>query len=164
MIGGESCIKMTQVITAIEDINVDGFTVFLAGAIDMGSAIDWQSLVIDQLSGKDNLVLINPRRANWTVINAVRPETLDEQIHWELNALEQVDAVFMWFPKDAAAPISFLETGLYLRSDKIIIGSEMGFYRRRNLEITCERYGVHLWDSLAGMFLGLRHFRFPGAK
>lgn len=147
---------MTRVITAIEDINVDGFKVFLAGAIDMGSAVDWQSLVIDELPGQDDLILINPRRPNFT------PDTLDEQIHWELNALEQADAIFMWFPKDAAAPISFLETGLYLRSGKIIIGSEMGFYRRRNLEITGERYGVHLWDSLAGMFLGLRRFRLSG--
>ena len=151
-------VDMTQVITAVEDINVDGFKVFLAGAIDMGSAVDWQSLVIDQLSGQDNLVLVNPRRPNFT------PDTLDEQIHWELNALEKVDAVFMWFPKDAAAPISFLETGLYLRSGKIIIGSEMGFYRRRNLEITCERYGIHLWDSLAGMFLGLRRARLSGEQ
>ena len=144
---------MTKVITAVEDINMDGFKVFLAGAIDMGSAVDWQSLVIDQLSCKDNLVLINPRRPNFT------PDTLDEQIHWVLDALEEADTIFMWFPKAAAAPISFLETGLYLRSGKIIIGAEMGFYRRRNLEITSERYGVHLWDCLGGMFLGLRRFR-----
>jgi hypothetical protein len=136
------------VITAIEELKLgNGLSVFLAGAIDMGSAVDWQSYVIDKLSEYDNLTIVNPRRPNFT------PDTLDEQIHWELKALEEVDIILMWFPKDAKAPISFFEAGLYLRSGKIVIGAEDGFYRRRNLEITSKRYGEPLLDALDTMIL-----------
>lgn len=146
-----SDINMTKVITAVEPIPKLGFKVFLAGAIDMGNAVNWQLDVISRLSQFSSLVLVNPRRSNFT------KDTLDEQIYWELDALEQVDAVFMWFPKDAKAPISFLETGLYLASGKLMIGAEDGFYRRRNLEITCRRYQVPLHKTLEGLCMETIH-------
>lgn len=134
---------MATIITAVEPVDaIKGFKVFLAGAIDMGSAVDWQSEVIEILSRHENIVLMNPRRTNFNT------DTLDEQIHWELNALEIADAIIMWFPKAAKAPISFFESGLYLHSGKLVIGAQMGFYRRRNLEITCERYSVDLSPTI----------------
>ncbi|KKN27196.1 hypothetical protein LCGC14_0867160 [marine sediment metagenome] len=138
---------MAKVITAVEPLELQEFSIFLAGAIDMGNAVDWQSYVIDELSEYDDLVIVNPRRPNFTA------DTLDEQIHWELKALEDVDLVFMWFPKSAKAPISFLETGLYLKSNKIVIGAEDEFYRQRNLEITSERYGTPLFNNLNVMII-----------
>jgi len=146
---------MTQVITAVEPLELDGvfkldgaFSVFLAGAIDMGSAVNWQSYVISKLQDyHDDLILVNPRRPKFT------PDTLDEQIYWELNALDEVDVVFMWFPKDAKAPISFLETGLYFNSNKIVLGAEEGFYRRRNLEITSRLCDEPLLNDLDTMIL-----------
>ena len=133
---------MTTVITAPGALPDSGFMIFLAGAIDMGRADEWQDKIIDMLEWNDNLVLLNPRREAFT------PETLDPQIRWELDALARSDVIIMWFPKDAAAPISFLETGLYMASGKLVIGAEAGFYRRRNLELTCEHYGVELWGTL----------------
>ncbi len=133
---------MVKVVTAIDSVDVPGFKVFLAGAIDMGNAVDWQSKVIDILSPHDEMVLINPRRPNFTA------DTLDEQIHWELHALEIADAILMWFPREAKAPISFFETGLYLQSGKLVLGAEIGFYRRRNLEITAERYSVEIAPTI----------------
>jgi len=141
---------VTTVITAVETLELQGFSVFLAGAIDMGSAIDWQSEVITKLLGIDNLVIVNPRRPNFT------PDTLDEQIHWELSALEQVDRIMMWFPKNAKAPISFFEAGLYLQSKKLFVGAEDEFYRRRNLEITCARYSVNLFNTLDGLISAIK--------
>jgi len=119
--------------------------IFLAGAIDMGAAVDWQAWVIDQLKPMERIVVFNPRRPNFTA------DTLDEQIEWELEALEMVDTVFMWFPKDAKAPISFFEAGLYWKSGKLIVGAEDGFYRRRNLEITGSRYSVRIFVTLNEM-------------
>lgn len=137
---------MANVITAPDPVTygVTDATIFLAGAIDMGAAVDWQAYVIEKLAD-DNVTIVNPRRAKFD------DSTLDEQIAWELDALEKVDYIFMWFPKDAKAPISFFETGLYLRSGKIIIGAESGFYRRRNLELTTNRYHVTLHDSIQSM-------------
>ena len=133
---------MTTVITAPDSYRTRGFMIFLAGAIDMGRADEWQHKIISMLQHNDDLVLLNPRREEFT------PDTLDPQIRWELNALTRVDAIIMWFPKGAAAPISLLETGLYMTSGKLIIGAEAGFYRRRNLELTCEYYGVALHETL----------------
>lgn len=119
-------------------------SVFLAGAIDMGAAVDWQSDVIAAVEPYA-ITVVNPRRAKFD------ETTLDEQILWELEALEEVNRIFMWFPKDAKAPISFLEAGLYMRSHKMIIGAELGFYRLRNLELTTSRYGIELHERIPTM-------------
>lgn len=133
---------MTTVITAPESVDVPGYRVFLAGAIDMGAAEDWQAKVIETLKDYDDLVLINPRRAAFT------PDTLDGQIHWELDALEKADLIFMWLPSSSKAPISFFEAGLYWKSGKLIVGAGSQFYRRRNLEISAERYLQYVFFDL----------------
>lgn len=135
-----------QLITAPERFEglVWQHSVFLAGAIDMGSAVDWQADVITAVEPY-KITVVNPRRAKFD------ETTLDEQILWELQALEEVNRIFMWFPKDSKAPISFFEAGLYMRSHKMIIGAEVGFYRRRNLELTTRRYGIELHESIPTM-------------
>jgi len=121
------------------------YTVFLAGAIDMGAAVDWQAEVITRLSEYgDNLILFNPRRPG----NRWPEDYLDEQIEWELELLDFADTVFMWLPKDSKAPVSMFEAGLYWKSGKLCIGADPGFYRRRNLELTGKYYGVCVYPSL----------------
>jgi hypothetical protein len=138
---------MTRVITAPDLIIPDEMPnrVFLAGAIDMGAAVDWQAWIIERLQGWENLTLLNPRHVEFT------PDTLDEQINWELRALDSAHRIFLWFPVNAKAPISFFEAGLYWRSGKLIVGAEHGFYRRRNLELTARYYGTELWGTLDEM-------------
>lgn len=133
---------MAIVVTAPESIEVEGFKVYLGGAIDMGKAEDWQSEVIDLLDSSSDLVLLNPRRAEFTA------KMEDEQIRWELQALEASDAILMWFPKESESPISLLEFGLYLQSGKLLVGVEESFYRQRNIELTAEYYGVKVFHSL----------------
>lgn len=143
---------MAMIVTAPENyqtLSATDWRVFLAGAIDMGTAVDWQAWVIDELFAVEHLTVLNPRRANFTL------DTLDEQIEWELAALEAVDTIFMWFPDNSKAPISFFEAGLYWRSGKLLIGADSGFYRRRNLELTGKRYGVYLYPSLRTMVQSL---------
>lgn len=136
---------MTTVVTAPETTRIDGFKVYLAGAIDMGAAVDWQAQVIAALADIPDLVLFNPRRAQFT------PGMETEQILWELDAFDTVNLILLWFPKDAKAPISFFEAGLFMDSGKMIIGAQRGFYRRRNLELTCQRHGVPLYHALGDM-------------
>ena len=141
---------MATVITAPEQfnhsMNVNSVArVFLAGAIDMGAAVDWQAQVIDALQDK-RYVLFNPRRSEFN------ESTLDEQIRWELHHLEKATFIFMWFPRDAKAPIALFESGLYWHSGhKLIVGAEPGFYRRRNLELTAEFHSRPLYSSLSEM-------------
>ncbi len=133
---------MTRVVTAPEPFDSSGFKVYLGGAIDMGEAVNWQVNVINSLKDYQNLVLFNPRRVRFT------QDTEDEQITWELRAMDTADIILMWFPKEAEAPISFLETGLYLTSGKLILGAEEGFFRRRNLELTAQYYSMRLWGNI----------------
>lgn len=144
---------MSTIITAPEIYTpmVDPqYKIFLAGAIDMGAAVDWQSYVIEKLQDIPRIVVFNPRRPVFSA------DTLDEQIQWELEALEMVNLVFMWLPINSKAPISFFEAGLYWKSGKLMIGAEQGFYRRRNLEITADRYAITVYDDLDEMIARVR--------
>jgi hypothetical protein len=140
---------MTTVVTAPETTRAEGFKVYLAGAIDMGAAVDWQAQVIEALNDLPSLILFNPRRAHFT------PDMETEQIEWELNAMDAADLIFLWFPKDARAPVSLFEAGLFMDSGKLLIGAEHGFYRRRNLELTCPRHGVPCVYSALDMMIGI---------
>lgn len=144
---------MATVVTAPDSIEVEGFKVFLGGAIDMGKAENWQLEVIGLLDASLDLVLLNPRRGKFTA------EMEDEQIQWELRALETADAILMWFPKQSEAPISLLEFGLYLQSGKLLVGVEEGFYRQRNIELTAEYYGVEVSHSLQQLVARLSAIR-----
>jgi hypothetical protein len=141
---------MARVNTAPEVIDVSQYSVFLAGAIDMGAAVDWQAQVIEAFADYPHITLYNPRRAAFT------PDTLDEQIEWELRALTAATSVLMWFPANTKAPIALLETGLFMQSGKLFVGAEPGFYRRRNLEMTCEFFGVPLYDSIEAVVAAIQ--------
>jgi len=133
---------MAQVVVAPNQYPHEGFKVYLAGAIDMGDAENWQQDVISRFAGIEEMVLLNPRRSKFT-------DAMEQaQIEWELEAMDDADLIFMWFPKESEAPISLLEMGLYLRSGKLLLGVEVGYYRQRNIELTARRYNVTVFYSL----------------
>ncbi|KLI99906.1 nucleoside 2-deoxyribosyltransferase domain-containing protein [Luteimonas sp. FCS-9] len=132
-------------------------TVFLAGSIEMGRAGDWQQQVQDALADLD-VVLLNPRRADWNP--AWRPEA-DEpefrrQVEWELEALERADLVLMYFAPGTQSPITLLEFGLYARSGKLLLAAPAGYFRKGNLDITAERYGVPRVETLPALIEAVR--------
>lgn len=95
-----------KLITAIEPLNIDGFSVFLAGGIT--NCPDWQKEVIEGLSDTD-LTVLNPRRDNFPIhdLNAA-----DDQIAWEFEALEKCDIFSMYFADaDSDQPICMYELG-----------------------------------------------------
>jgi hypothetical protein len=132
-------------------------SVFLAGAIDMGKAVNWQEQILKWSTEKDsrtNYCFYNPRRADW---DSSWNQTLDDpqftrQVLWELDHIDNADYVFMWIPKESSAPISLLEFGYMIGSgaarDKLIIGVEPGYYRRGNIEVMCNRHKIKLCSSL----------------
>lgn len=140
----------TRIYTAPDNawIGKQGFRVFLAGAIDMGKAVNWQQYVTDELYNIHDLVILNPRREE-----DFTPDMEKEQIKWELIALHTAHVIFLWLPKDALAPISLLELGLFVRwrLPYLIPGVEPGFYRRRNVLMTCLYHGVRVYDNLDAM-------------
>jgi hypothetical protein len=141
---------MATEIVAPNEYPAGKFMLFLAGAIDMGQAEDWQVQVVSAFAN-DDLIILNPRRPEFN------PDTLDEQIKWELHALEDCSMIFLWFPRASKAPISFFEAGLWWSHSKLIVGAEYGFYRRRNLELTSEWHGRKLFYELDEMIWYVRN-------
>ncbi len=131
--------------------------VFLGGSIDMGSAPDWQKRVIAALQGED-VVLLNPRRPDWN--RAWKPEASEpefrRQVEWELAALDSADVVILYLAPGSQSPVSLLELGLHARSGKVVLLCPPGFWRKGNVDITGERYGVKQVQSLAELIAETR--------
>lgn len=131
------------------EISSEGKTVFLAGSIEMGAAVDWQSEVESRLSDFDGTIL-NPRRDDWDSSweQTTIKEQFNYQVSWELNHLDKCDIIFMYFAPNTKSPISLLELGLYANSGKMIVCCPKEFWRHGNVSIVCTRYNIPLFDNL----------------
>jgi hypothetical protein len=120
-------------------------SVFLAGSIEMGAAIDWQRQVEDALSDLP-VVILNPRRDEWDAswVQSIANPQFREQVEWELEAQERAGVIGMYFAPATKAPITLLELGLFARSGKVVVCCPEGFWRKGNIEVVCARYGVPL--------------------
>lgn len=117
-------------------------SVFLAGSIEMGAAVEWQAKVTDALGDLD-IIVLNPRREAW---DATWPQTIDfapfrEQVEWELEAQKIADLIVFYFAPATKAPITLLELGLGARRRAIVCCPE-GYWRKGNVDIVCRRYGI----------------------
>jgi len=121
----------------------------LGGTIDMRNSEDWQAKVSKELKN-EKVILLNTRRDDWnTAWKPVKEEPeFRKQVEWELNALENADYIIMFFGKDSKSPISLLEMGLYAKSGKLLVICPDGFWRKGNVDITAEKYGVKQFDSI----------------
>ncbi len=130
----------------------DMFTVFLAGSIEGDAAENWQKMVIDSLLN-EKLNVLNPRRPSWD--NSWKQEIENpefyKQVNWELEGLENADLIIMYFDRDTKSPISLLELGLFARSKKIIVCCPKGFWRKGNVDIVCERYGISQVENISDL-------------
>ena len=133
----------------VYDFNLAWKKVFLAGSIEMGSAIDWQQVIIDRLSTKD-YIFFNPRRASWDSSweQSIDNPVFKEQVDWELKHLEESDIIVMYFDPNTKSPISLLEFGLFAKSGKLIVYCPDDFWRKGNVDVTCSRYNITTVSSL----------------
>ena len=115
--------------------NTIRFSVFLAGAIDMGQAEDWQAKVARSLDDLDITIL-----------------------KWEIKAQEDADLVLFVFTKDSKAPITFFEMGAFATTKDSVVCVEEGFYRQGNVDIYCEHWGIPVYHNLDEMITDLRGY------
>ena len=122
--------------------------VFLAGSIELGQAEHWQNRVIDALSDKP-IRFLNPRRKDWdsSWSQDINNDKFVEQVLWELSSLEQSHLVIMYFDPNTKSPISLLELGLNAREQKLIVLCPEGFWRKGNVDVVCEYYGINQVDT-----------------
>lgn len=126
------------------------FSIFLAGSIEMGSAENWQAKIENALKDYESICILNPRRENWD--SSWKQEKsnpkFSEQVNWELEGLEKANLIVFYFAPETKSPISMLELGLFAHSKKLVVCCPQGFWRKGNIDIVCERYGIKQVESL----------------
>lgn len=135
----------------------DRLKVFLAGSIDMGGSADWQAQFARELAD-EGVVLLNPRREDWNPAwkpVAEEPE-FRRQVEWELTALQRADVIAMYLAPGSQAPISLLELGLHAGSGKVLLACPDGFWRKGNVDIVAQRYGIPSYDTLPALVQAVR--------
>jgi hypothetical protein len=131
--------------------NVNSFSIFLAGSIEMGLAEDWQSRLTSEIEEMDKpITIFNPRRDDWD--SSWKQEQSNSQfnyqVNWELNRLEECSFIFMYFSPETKSPISLLELGLFARENKMIVCCPDGFWRKGNVDVVCSRLEIPVFDNL----------------
>lgn len=144
-----------QIVLPPERFNPNGkYTVFLAGSIEMGKAVDWQQDFCDKLK-KYDINVLNPRRSNWNSswIQSIHNPEFKEQVDWELRCLSMADLILMYLQPDTLSPISMLELGLFADSGKMIVCCPNTFWRRGNIDIVCENRNIISCDNIDDLLL-----------
>ena len=129
-------------------LDTEYVNVFLAGSIELGLAEKWQEKVIAALSDKP-IRFLNPRRTDWdsSWSQDIHNEQFVEQVTWELNSLEMAQIVIMYFDPNTKSPISLLELGLHAKEQKLVVLCPDGFWRKGNVDVVCEFYGINQVDT-----------------
>ena len=150
-----------RLITPDNDITpyTDGVNVFLAGTIDLGNSVDWQTLLAQELEQRfadTALNVYSPRRAEWFGTPTTDNPEFIRQVVWEMDNLEAADIIVMRMLADSKSPVSLLELGLHAHSGKLIVFCEDGFWRKGNVDLTCWRHAIAQVDSTAALLDELR--------
>lgn len=133
-----------QEFKAPEEITFSFTSIFLAGSIEMGKAELWQDTFVKRFADTD-CVIYNPRRDDWDSSWEQTKENAQfrEQVEWELNALQLSQLIVVYFDPNTQSPITLMELGLHARSAKnMIVCCPEGYFRKGNVDIVCEKYGV----------------------
>ena len=124
--------------------------IFLGGSIEMNTAEMWQDRMCNMLYKLDGL-LLNPRRDDWASswIQSFENKQFNEQVTWELEALETCNVAIFYFDPNTKSPITLLELGLFRR--KAMVCCPNGYWRKGNVDIVCNRYNIPQWSDLESM-------------
>lgn len=133
-------------------------TIFLAGSIDNGAAVDWQRQIADDLQDLP-VILLNPRRDSWDPNweQDISNPLFKEQVEWELDHLQRADVRIFYFAPGSRSPITLLELGLHAeRGRQNIVCCPFGFWRRGNVQVICEQFGIPLHETFEDLVSDLR--------
>jgi len=123
-----------------------GFRIFLAGTIDNGESENWQEKICKHFESEEidkDVIIYNPRRSKWDP----KKEELENQINWELKALENSNIIIMNILGTSKSPISLMELGLFHENPGLYVFCPEEFYRFTNVKVVCEKYGIKLYKN-----------------
>jgi hypothetical protein len=75
----------------------------------------------------------------------------DNQVWWELEALEKATVVVFWVPRDLATMPAFttnVEFGMLVKSGKVLLGAPEGAPKMNYLKMVASKYNVKFFDDL----------------
>ena len=118
-------------------------SIFLAGSMDTQLSHNWRKQVMDAYLGGYNF--FDPTNSNYKKLNA-----FDMKLHiqWELDALAMSDKILLNFLPDALSPISLVELGLYVASNKLIVVCPKEFYKSSYVHALCEKYSTPMFNKI----------------
>ena len=98
---------------------------------------------MDTYLGDDKF--LDPTNRNYENLNS-----LDVKLHiqWELDALEMSDKILLNLLPDALSPISLVELGLYVSSNKLIVVCPKEFYKSSYVHTLCEKYNTPIFNKI----------------
>lgn len=155
-----------QLITSPQSLDDLAYpSVFLAGTIEDGRSIDWQRMLIDELA-QLKVSVLNPRRTEWDLSwrQSIDQPEFKQQVEWELAALERADWIFFYLVAGSYSPISLLELGLHAASGKAIIVCPEGFWKKGNVDIVAQRFGLPVFNDLADGIRDLKNKIIPALE
>lgn len=142
-------------------------TIFLAGSIEMGLAVNWQYRVVQAIiyhaakrePTRNQIQVLNPRRDDWDASweQSIDNPQFKEQVEWELEGLLRADIVIFYFDPATKSPITLMELGLMAGTDpsKIAVICPEGFWRKGNVDILCNKFRIEQFSSLDELFVAL---------
>lgn len=128
-------------------------SVFLAGTTSKVDTTDWRETLSSSLTDTP-VTIYNPYRADW---DSTWREEADfapfrQQVEWELTKQEEADVVVVYFHPATQAPVSLLELGISARAPgKAVVVCPEGYWKRGNVQIVCERFGVEMVENVEGL-------------
>lgn len=128
---------------------IKGLSIFLGGSIEMGKAVDWQQDIVDTFSDY-NITVFNPRRDNWDSSweQSIHNLNFKDQVTWEIKHIEKCDIVIFYIQGNTLSPITLLEIGLCCGRNNVIICCEKEFWRKGNVEVVADIYGMTLVETM----------------
>jgi hypothetical protein len=127
-------------------------TIFMAGSIEMGKAVDWQTELFNRTSDLP-IRYLNPRRDDWDSSwkQEIDNPQFNDQVTWELNGLMKLSEyqIFVFDPA-TISPITLLELGLVAPDGGVIgVVCPTGYFRKGNVDIVCKFYKVPVVETIA---------------
>lgn len=125
-------------------------SVFLGGSIEMGAAENWQERLTKELSGYEDLYILNPRRDDWdsSWVQDPTPGTeFYEQVDWEIKQQRSADIIVYYFAAGTKSPITLLELGTFGYWTDTIVYCTPDFWRYGNVAMHCYHNEIRLFQD-----------------
>ena len=129
-------------------------TIFLAGTIDDGNSINWQTETVDKIKC-NNCTIFNPRNDNWNPKASI--DDVIKQIDWEQDYLLRSDIILFNFLSKSLSPITLLELGQVLSHSgiEIFVCCPISYFRFTNVRHMCRRSNIPFFERFDDMIESL---------